>query len=91
MFELIGLLATGAAAVGGYIKSRQFVRGRLSYVDAAHRSTAPILAGTAAAVVAAPIVWVLPLIGTGTAILFGLGVGAGVAAGSRDARRRLPS
>ena len=90
MLELIGLLATGAAAAGGYIKSRQFVRRRLGYVDAVHRASAPVIAGTAAAVLAAPVAWVVPLIGTGTAVLFGVGVGAGVAAGARESRKRLP-
>jgi hypothetical protein len=34
--------------------------------------------------VAVPLVAVLPLIGAGTALLFGAGVGTGVAHGSRD-------
>lgn len=89
MFELIGLIATGAATAGGYIQSRGFVRRRLKYVDLVQRAGAPVLAGAAAAVVAAPVVAILPLVGTGTALLFGAGVGAGVAAGARDIRRRL--
>jgi hypothetical protein len=39
--------------------------------------------------IAAPVVWLLPLIGKGTAILFGLGVGAGVSSGAKDIRKRL--
>ena len=38
---------------------------------------------------AAPLVWILPIVGSGTALLFGVGVGAGVAAGAKDIRRRL--
>ena len=36
------------------------------------------------------VVGLLPLVGAGTAVLFGAGVGAGVAAGAKDVRRRLP-
>lgn len=90
MFELIGLIATGAAAVLGYIQSRRFVGGRLQYVEAAQRPSAPWIAGIAAAIIAAPITWILPLIGTGTALIFGAAVGLGAAAG-REGTRRLPS
>lgn len=91
MFELIGLIATGAATAGGYLQSRGFVRRRLKYVDLVQRGGAPLVAGVGAAVLAAPVVAILPLVGAGTALLFGAGVGAGVAAGARDIRRRLPS
>lgn len=90
MFELIGLIATGAATVFGYFQSRIFVRNRLKYVDAVQRSAVPVAAGAAAALVALPVVGILPLVGTGTAILFGVGVGAGVSAGAKDIRKRLP-
>lgn len=90
MFELIGLIAASASAILGYAQSRRFVRQRLAYVDAVQRAGVPAVAGVAAGVVALPVVAVLPLVGLGTAILFGGGVGAGVAAGVRDIRRRLP-
>ena len=45
-----------------------------------------IMAGVAAAVVAAPLVAILPIVGTGTALLFGAGVGTGVSMGAREAR-----
>jgi hypothetical protein len=89
VFELIGLIATGAATAGGYFQSRSFVRHRLRYVDVVQRAGVPVMVGAAAAVAAAPVVALLPLVGTGTALLFGAGVGAGVAAGARDIRRRL--
>ena len=89
MFELIGLAATTALTAGGYYQARQYVQRRLQYVDAVHGMRAPVLAGTAAAVVAAPVVAILPVVGIGTAILFGVGVGAGVAAGARSIRRRI--
>lgn len=93
MFELLGSLATVAAAGGsalvGYWQARQFTHNKLRYVDAVHKATAPVLAGVAAAAVAAPVVWLLPLVGTGTALLFGGSVAMGVAAGARDIRKRI--
>ena len=91
MLELIGLIATAAITFFGYSRARGFVHRRLAYVDAIHTAGAPILIGLAAAAAAAPIAWALPLIGSGTAILFGAGIGAGVAAGRRDIRHRLPA
>ena len=91
MFELIGLIATVAVAAFGYLQTRAFVRRRLAYVDAVHNAAAPVIAGAGAWLLALPVVGLLPLVGGMTAILFGLSVGAGVAAGVRDIRRRLPS
>lgn len=87
MLAILGLAITGAAAVIGYVNSRHFVRTRLRYVDAAQRRITPIIAGVVAALVVSPVVWFLPLVGTGTALLFGLAVGTGVAHGARDVRR----
>ena len=89
MLGILGLLVAAAALIGGYRLARQFVRRRLGYVDAVQTTRAPLLAGVAAMALAAPLVWVLPIVGSGTALLFGLGVGAGVAAGAKDIRRRL--
>jgi hypothetical protein len=36
-----------------------------------------------------PVVWILPLVGTGTAVLFGLGVALGVSAGAKEIRKRI--
>lgn len=91
MLELIGLLATAAVTAFGYLQTRAFVRRRLTYVDGIHNAAAPVLAGAAAWLVALPVVGILPLVGGFTALLFGLGVGAGVAAGRGDIRKRLPS
>lgn len=89
MLEILGIAATGAITATGYYQARAFVRGRLRYVDAVQKAAAPLLAGAAAAAVAVPAVALLPLIGGGTAVLFGVGVGAGVAAGARQIRRGL--
>jgi hypothetical protein len=92
---MIELLILGAAAGGigaGYVRVRSFVRNRLRFVDAVQSRGAPVLAGAAAALAAAPVVWLLPVVGTGTALLFGAGVGLGVSHGARDVRgpKRLP-
>ena len=47
------------------------------------------LAGVGALVIATPVVWLLPLVGGGTALLFGGSVAMGAAAGARDIRKRI--
>lgn len=93
MFHLFGSAITLVVAAGatlvGYWQSRQFVQKRLRYVDAVHKSAVPVLAGLAAALIALPVVALLPLVGTGTALLFGAGVATGVSAGRREIRRRI--
>jgi hypothetical protein len=89
VFQIIGFAATVAATVFGYLTARRFVEHRLRYVDAVHTLKAPIIAGVVAGLAAAPVVWLLPLVGGGTAILFGAGVALGVANGSREIRKRL--
>lgn len=87
---MIELLMLGAAAGGigaGYARMRRFVRERLRFVNAARRPSAPVVAGAVGVVVAAPVVWLLPVIGGGTALIFGAGVGLGVRHGARDLRR----
>jgi hypothetical protein len=84
MVEIIWLAATGAAGVFGYAKSRRFVKQRLRFVDRVRKPYVPFLVGGAAAAVAAPVVALLPIIGTGTAVIFGASVGAGVATGRKD-------
>ena len=87
--SLLGLGITIAATMFGYWQARRFTANRLRYVDAVHKGTAPVLAGVAAAAIALPIVWLLPLVGTGTALLFGAGVATGVSSGAREIRRRI--
>jgi hypothetical protein len=89
MLELLGLIAAGGAAAVGYTRSRDFVTRRLRFVDAVRSPAAPLVAGTAAAAVAMPLVWVLPIIGGGTALLFGVSVGFGTRAGVRRLRTML--
>lgn len=89
MLLLISFAISVAVAMVGYSRTRAFVTERLRYVDAVQHPLAPIAAGVGAALVAAPVVAVLPLVSAGTALTFGLAVGFGVAAG-RNETRRLP-
>jgi hypothetical protein len=86
MFELIGIGIAGAASIYGHLKSRKFVRRRLRYTRLVEKPGLGIAAGVAAAVLAAPLAAILPLIGPGTALLFGAGVGTGVSMGAKEAR-----
>jgi hypothetical protein len=94
VFHLIASVATvaiaGGSALFGYWQARQFTQNKLRYVDGVHKAIVPVLAGVAAVALATPIVWLLPLVGGGTALLFGGGVAMGVSAGARDIRKRLP-
>lgn len=81
---LLWLIATGVAAGAGYFWTRSFVRDRLRFVDAVQKPIAPVVAGVAAALVAAVPVALLPIVGAGTALVFGASVAAGVASGRKD-------
>ena len=88
MFELIVLLALAAVPLGAFVFTRRFVRERLRYVDAVQKKRVALLAGGVAAIAAVPVVALLPVVGAGTAVLFGGGVGFGVFKGARDVRGR---
>ena len=83
---MIPLLITLTAGIGGYFLARNFVRNRLRFVDAIYSPFAPLLAGALAAIVAWPLA-LFPLLHATTAVVFGIGVGAGTAAGARTLRR----
>jgi len=87
MFWWISLVVSLTASWIGYGAARRFVRDRLRYVESALTPGAPLLAAVGAAVLAAPIVWLFPLIGGGTALAFGVSVGLGVRAGASDVKR----
>ena len=89
MLELLGLTAAVSAAGVGYVKSRNWVAHRLRYVDKVQGPAAPIIAGVGATLLAAPVVAIIPVVGGGTALLFGCAVGAGTRAGIRRIRRTL--
>ena len=87
--SITGLAMTIAATAFGFWQARRFTVNRLQYVDAVQNGIAPVLAGIGAAIIALPVVAFVPLIGTGTALLFGLSVALGVSSGARDIRKRL--
>jgi hypothetical protein len=89
MFTIISMAIAIAVAAIGYLQAKSFVQSKLRFVDAVQHFAAPLIAAVGAMLIAAPVVWLLPLIGKGTAILFGLGVGAGVSSGAKDIRKRL--
>lgn len=89
MLELVMMTLVAVGALAGYAATRKFVRERLRFVDAVHRGPAPFLAGAGAALLAAPLAWILPAVGTGAALVFGGAVGWGVVKGRRD-HRQLP-
>lgn len=90
MFETLGiflwLVITGVASIGGYIAMKRFVRERLRFVERVHRGPVPAIAGVAATAVAIPLT-LLPVVNIGTALLFGIGVATGVAAGRRELKK----
>lgn len=90
MIELLATVGVIAVSAFAFIQSRLYVRRRLQFVDAVHSPAAPFIAGGLALAIAAPIVWVVPFLGAGSALLFGAAVGLGVARGAGDVRKRLP-
>lgn len=90
MLEIVMMILAGLAAVAGYAKTRHFVRDRLRFVDAVHRGYAPVVAGVGAALLVSPVAWILPAVGTGSALVFGGAVGWGVVKGRGDIRQLPP-
>jgi hypothetical protein len=89
MFEIITLAASAGAGIAGYVASKDFTQRKLRFVDAVHRPGVAIIAGGVAALVAAPIVAVLPIVTGLTAVLLGAGVALGVKTAQRN-RHLLP-
>ncbi len=87
MIPFLIFTAAGAGILTAHVLVRQYTRTRLRFVDIVQTPIAPIVAGIGAALLAAPVVWLIPFVGAGTAIGFGIGVGSGVLMGSRDVKR----
>ena len=83
---MLELIVAGALGVAGHLKSRDFVQRRLRYTSWVEKPSVGVAAGVATAVVAAPLVAIIPFIGAGTAIALGIGVGTGVSLGAAKAR-----
>jgi hypothetical protein len=84
--HMLQILITLAAGALGFALAHTFVRRRLRFVDAVHSPLAPVIAGFAAAAVAWPAA-ILPFVTLTTAIVFGIGTGAGTASGARALRQ----
>ncbi|MGH7675908.1 MAG: hypothetical protein ACREMV_11620 [Gemmatimonadales bacterium] len=80
---LLWLAITTAAAAGAFLWTRGFVRTRLRFVDAVQKPAAPIVAGAAVALVALPVVGLLPVVTAASALAVGAGTALGVAHGRR--------
>lgn len=89
MWGIISLALTLGVGWFGYGTARRFVRERLRYVESALTPGAAVIAAVGAALVLSPLIWILPawIAGTGTAVVFGLGVGLGTRAGATDVKR----
>ena len=88
MLGLLGLGIAAAAGIVGHTSTRSFVGRRLRFTSLVEKPYLGVAAGVTATVVASPLAW-LPLVGVGTAIAFGTGVGTGAALGAKDAKRPL--
>ena len=81
---IIALIVALVLSVAGYRAARTFTAQRLRYTAVgAHPGASGLVAGVGTALLAAPVVALLPLVGAGTAIALGAGVGTGVVAGTR--------
>ena len=88
MLTLLGLGIAGAAGIFGHTRARSFVGRRLRFTGLVEKPYVGVAAGVTAAVVASPLA-LLPLVTVTTAVVFGAGVGTGVALGAKDAKRPL--
>ena len=87
---MVGFLvgaAVFAAALFGFSFARQYTLKRLRFVDGIRNPVWPWAVGLVAALVAAPVAWILPFVGTGSAILFGAATALGSASGVKALRR----
>jgi len=82
-WTLVSIAISLAVTSLGFAVARAYVRDRLKFVDAVQTMKAPIIAGLVGWAVFMPLT-MFPLIGVGTAIVFGLSVGLGVRAGAKD-------
>ena len=82
---MIPVLIAVAAGILGFTIARNFVRGRLRFVDAVQSPVAPLVAGGLATLLAWPAA-LLPFVSLTTAIVFGIGTGLGTASGARLVR-----
>lgn len=87
LFDLLFIGATVVAGVVTFQVAREFVRRRLRFVDGARHPLAPWLAGLGVALVALPVVGLLPVVTAATAMVAGAGAGLGTASGVKALKR----
>ena len=87
MFAFIAGAITVAAGIFGFAFARDYTIRRLRFVDAVRGPVWPWMVGLCAALLAAPIAWLLPLVGAGTAAVFGIGTGLGTSSGVKALKR----
>ncbi|CAN5627300.1 hypothetical protein BH23GEM11_BH23GEM11_09820 [soil metagenome] len=81
---IIALVVAILLSVFAYRATRTFTFRRLRYTAVGtYPGFSGIAAGLGAALLASPVVAILPIVGAGTAIALGAGVGTGVVAGTR--------
>jgi hypothetical protein len=84
---IFALILALVLSVAGYRTARTFTAQRLRYTAVgAHPGASGLIAAVGTTLLAAPVVAFLPLVGAGTAIALGAGVGTGVVAGTRGPR-----
>jgi len=87
MFGFIAGALTVAAGIFGFAVARDYTLRRLRYVDGIRTPIWPWIVGLGAAVLAAPLVWILPFVGGGAAAVFGIATGLGTASGVKALKR----
>lgn len=85
MLELLTLGAAGAAGLFGHVKSKDFINRKLRYTSIVEKPAVGL--GVAAGAATAIAVAALPVFTLGPGLLVGAGIGTGVAAGIKKARR----
>jgi hypothetical protein len=83
MWSILYAAVVAAAAVGGYVLTRNFVARRLRFVDGVQSPWIPWAVAIVVALVATPIALFLPLVTKFTALVFAVSAGLGTASGQR--------
>ena len=87
LFSIVGLIVTVAGTIFAFGLAREFVRNRLRFVDGVRHPLAPWFTWIGVTVLLVPVVWILPLVGTATAVLIGAGAGLGTSSGVKALKR----
>ena len=88
---MFSLIASAVIGVLGHTSTRKFVSQKLRFTKVVERPTVAVVAGLGTTVVVGAVL-AIPLVplGTAAAVMAGIGVGTGVAMGSKDAKKPPP-